>query len=61
MVEYKLTALEEGKIDDTVNEIVMFIDKQYESIGVKVIPINHLINLMKQNNNQTKYKNFSTF
>tara|TARA_R100001198_G_C5099147_1_gene132100 strand:- start:136 stop:369 length:234 start_codon:yes stop_codon:yes gene_type:complete len=35
MVEYKLTTLEEGKIDDTVNDIVMFIDKQYESIGVK--------------------------
>ena len=35
MVEDGLEAIVEGKIDDTVNDIVMFIDKQYESIGVK--------------------------
>jgi len=35
MVKDGLDAIEEGKIDNTVNDIVMFIDKQYESIGVK--------------------------
>jgi hypothetical protein len=35
MVKDGLDAIEEGEIMDTVTEIVMFIDKQYESIGVK--------------------------